>query len=146
MALEINQQFNQFVRFAEMQANPAKSEAIARVTGKEDALAGRTITASGSDHVRGVFTWGKRSGADETKNDETRALFKKAVADIFGGEKNIPQAVKDVMKLDDYGTKEDPSGKPLTARRIMAVNKAIVRFAVEDTVNDVARYVDDACK
>jgi len=129
MALEINQQFNQFVRFAEMQANPAKSEAIARVTGKEDALAGRTITASGSDHVRGVFTWGKRSGADETKNDETRALFKKAVADIFGGEKNIPESVKKAMVLGDYN-----QGKPLTARRIMAVQKALRPYIIKDAV------------
>ena len=146
MAITINAQFNKFVQFAQQQPNAATSKAIARVTGNEDALAGRSISASNTDHVRGVFNWGGRSGTDAEKNNETRKLFFKSVADIFGGEKNIPQAVKDVMKLDDYGTKEDPSGKPLTARRIMAVNKAIVRFAVEDTVNDVARYVDDACK
>ena len=41
MALKINEQFNRFLQFAEMQANPAKSEAIARVTGEENALDGR---------------------------------------------------------------------------------------------------------
>ena len=41
MALEINAQFNKFLRFAELQRNPAKSEAIAHITGDEDALAGR---------------------------------------------------------------------------------------------------------
>ena len=46
MAITINQQFLKFVQFAEHQANPAKSEAIARVTGREDALAGRTISAA----------------------------------------------------------------------------------------------------
>ena len=39
---------------------------------------------------------------------------------MFGGEGNIPDSVKDAMLLKDYG-----SGKPLTARRIMEVYKAI---------------------
>ena len=56
MALVINAQFSRFVQFAQQQANPATSEAIARVTGKEDALAGRSISASRTDHVRGVFS------------------------------------------------------------------------------------------
>ena len=63
MALETNAQFNKFLRFAELQANPAKSEAIARITGDGDALDGRAISASATDRVRGVFTWKKRSGA-----------------------------------------------------------------------------------
>ena len=36
MALEINAQFNKFLQFAELQRNPAKSEAIARITGFAD--------------------------------------------------------------------------------------------------------------
>ena len=79
MSITINQQYRQFVQFAERQANPTRSEAIARVTGREDALAGRTIIASNTDRVRGVFNWGKRSDDEETKNNETHALFKKAV-------------------------------------------------------------------
>lgn len=43
MTLEINAQFNKFLRFAELQANPAKSEAIARVAAKGDALAGQDL-------------------------------------------------------------------------------------------------------
>ena len=46
-------------------------------------------------------------------NDEVRELFRKSIAEMFGGEGNIPDSVKDAMLLKDYG-----SGKPLTARRI----------------------------
>ena len=125
MAITINAQFNQFVQFAQQQPNAATSKAIARVTGSEDALAGRSISASTTDHVRGVFSWSGRSDADAASNNETRRLFLKSVADIFGGEQNIPKAVKDVMKLEDYGTAERPLGKPLTARRIMAVKAEV---------------------
>ena len=39
---------------------------------------------------------------------------------MFGGENHIPDSVKAAMKLEDYG-----KGKPLTARRILAVKAAI---------------------
>ena len=146
MALEINAQFNRFVQFAQQQANPATSEAIARVTGNEDALAGRSISASNTDHVRGVFNWGSRSGTDADKNNETRALFKKAVADIFGGEDKIPKTVQDAMRLKDYGTPERPLGKPLTARRITAVNKAILRVLAADAVDSATQDINEMGK
>ena len=39
MAIDLNNaQFGQFVRFAEQQANPVKSEAIARLDGDDDPL------------------------------------------------------------------------------------------------------------
>ena len=100
MAITINAQFNKFVQFAQQQPNAATSTAIARVTGNEDALAGRSISASTTDHVRGLLNWG-RSGTDAEKNNETRRLFREAVASMFGGEANIPKTVKDVMKLED---------------------------------------------
>ena len=53
-------------------------------------------------------------------NDEVRELFRKSIADMFGGENNLPDSVKDAMLLKDYG-----SGKPLTARRILEVKNAI---------------------
>ena len=46
MAINLdNAQFRQFVQFAERQANPANSEAIARVNSGGGALAGRTVSA-----------------------------------------------------------------------------------------------------
>ena len=72
-------------------------------------------------------------------NNATRDAFMKAVADMFGGEDRIPDSVKDAMKLEDYG-----KGKPLTARRILAVKAAIdqvaeqARQATEKTDNCIA--------
>ena len=43
-----------------------------------------------------------------------------SLAEMFGGADKIPSDVKDAMKLSDYG-----KGKPLTARRIIAVKNAI---------------------
>ena len=53
-------------------------------------------------------------------NDHTRKIFKQAIANMFGGEDRIPDSVKTAMLMDDYNC-----GKPLTARRIMAVKVAI---------------------
>lgn len=64
MAITISAQFYQFVQFAQEQPNAATSKAIARVTGNEDALAGRSISASTTDHVRGVFSWRPASCRD----------------------------------------------------------------------------------
>lgn len=83
------------------------------------------ISVSNTDHVSGVFSWRGRSGTDAEKNNETRRLFREAVAAMFGGEERIPESVKKAMLLKDYGTAENPSGKPLTARRIMAVKVAV---------------------
>ena len=86
------------------------NNSIARVTEginiSEGALAGRTITAATADSVKGFFHW-RRADADKLANNETRAIFKQAIIDMFGGESNIPKSVKDAMKLGDYG-----KGKP----------------------------------
>ena len=121
MTIDLNNaQFRQFVQFAEMQANPAKSEAVARVTGERDALAGRTITAATNDRVHHWYNYtGARSETNATENNDARALFREAVFSMFGGEANVPENVKGAMKLADYD-----QGKPLTARRIIAVRDA----------------------
>ena len=61
-----------------------------------------------------------RGGNAKRANNEVRAMFMKSVADMFGGERNIPDSVREAMLLKDYGC-----GKPLTARRILAVKEAI---------------------
>ena len=83
---------------------------------------------------------GGRSATDATKNNEARKLFRDAVADMFGGEQNIPESVKTAMLLKDYGTEENPSGKPLTARRIMAVKAEVDRIIAVHAAfnNDIA--------
>ena len=130
MPLEINNQnlfqnaqFQQFVDFAEAAVKAGKQKAIARLsTGvdiKTGALAGRTITASTTDSVRGIFKWFRKPD-DQKANDATRKIFHDAIIDMFGGENKIPASVKKAMIMADYG-----KGKPLTARRIIAVATAI---------------------
>ncbi len=63
-----------------------------------------------------------RSGDEKQLNDETRAVFKQAVIDIFGTSINdVPKSVQDAMELNKFNN----TGRPLTARRILAVNTAI---------------------
>ena len=115
-----NAQFQQFVQFAETAIAAGKQKAIARVeTSEVGGIANRTIVPGSGDWV-GIGVG--RLASLKRANNTTRDAFMKAVADMFGGENHIPDSVKDAMKLEDYG-----KGKPLTARRIMAVKEAIVQ-------------------
>ena len=69
---------------------------------------------------KGAFASFKRTADMKAANDQVRDLFRKTVAGMFGGEKFIPDIVRDNMKLEDFG-----KGKPLTARRINLVKIAI---------------------
>ena len=133
MALEINAQFNQFVQFAEQRTNPTTSKAIARA-GVEGPLGGRAIKAAEKREGDSVRPFLPRSQANKNANDAVRNLFRQSVASMFGGENRIPPSVKEAMRLKDYGC-----GKPLTARRIMAV-----KAAVETVLGRVAPALDQA--
>lgn len=119
MALDINgynATFKAFTDFATQSVEAGKSKAVARAGG-EGPLAGRVITAAKHDWV-GIGAG--RLGSLKDANNAARDLFRNAIADMFGGPDKIPQGVKDAMKLADFG-----KGKPLTARRIIAVKNAI---------------------
>ena len=63
-----------------------------------------------------------RTNEQKDLNNDTRAVFKQAVIDIFGTSiDDVPKKVRDAMNLSKF----DNKGRPLTARRILAVNKAI---------------------
>ncbi len=80
-----------------------------------------TCNYSNADAPRGLFNRAARSRDQQDLNNATRAVFKQAVIDIFGTSINdVPKKVQSAMCLSDYDC-----GKPLTARRILAVNKAI---------------------
>lgn len=81
-------------------ANPANSEAIARVTGGRDAFTGREISASDNDRVHhwGNLFW--RSDKSETENNDARDLFREAVFSMFGGKEKVPESVKTAMRLE----------------------------------------------
>lgn len=137
MAIKINQnnQFNQFVKFAQDAMEAGKAKAIARENIIENGGgAVRTITRGSGDHA---FAF-KRSRANKTANDTVRELFRDSVIAMFGSEDKIPESVKKAMLLKDYGV-----GKPLTARRILAVQKAITK-AVEPIYGKVSRQVAEA--
>lgn len=115
----VSNQFNKFVEFAQNQYAVGKKTAIATrgavEVGAGTPLEERTIAKSSGDWI-GKF----RFQARKDINNAVRDLFKKTIIDMFGGEHNIPDGVKTAMLLKDYG-----KGKPLTARRIMAVKTAI---------------------
>ena len=121
MALDINgynATFNAFVKFADdsMRTN---AKAVARFgEGGAEALEGRTVVAVDpkTDKVGKVG----RSLEQKDINNKIRTAFRDAIINMFGGEKNIPKSVMKAMLMSDYG-----KGKPLTARRIMAVKQAI---------------------
>ena len=115
-----NDTFKAFLDFARISESAGETKAIARaaIDVKTGALAGRAVTFSETDSVRGFFKW-FRSADDKAANDTTRRIFKDAIIDMFGGESKIPESVKKAMVLADYG-----KGKPLTARRIIAVQAA----------------------
>ena len=119
MALEINAQYTMFVQFAQQQADAEHSKVIARVGG-EGPLGGRDIKAAERGEGDSVRPFLPRSGANKNKNNAVRDLFRQAIREMFGGEERIPPNVKEAMRLQDYG-----DGRPLTARRIMAVKAAV---------------------
>ena len=81
-----------------------------------------TCSYSQADAPRGLFNMASRSQDKKELNNATRAIFKQAVIDIFGGSINdVPKSVQSAMELGKF----DGVGRPLTARRILAVNKAI---------------------
>ena len=111
-----NSDFKAFVDFATSNVNKGQTKAIVRVDAKAgNPLSNRNIKAATGDRIgSGWF----RSDVNMQANNEARSFFMKAVEDMFPG--GIPQSVLDAMKLSDFG-----EGKPLTARRIVAVQKAV---------------------
>ena len=120
MALDINgynATFRKFANFAQAEVDAGRHKSIADAGVK--ALKGRNILAVSTAKNDEVHKW-TRTNDQYIVNDRTRALFKKAIVDMFGGESKIPESVKKAMLLSDYD-----QGKPLTARRILAVKAAI---------------------
>ena len=141
MPLGINGYNDTFKAFTDFATQAKGGSTIAQVGGEKNTvvgagpLAGRTIVAkTGFDFIGNV---GRRQASRDV-NNEVRELFKQAIADLFHGESNIPMSVLDAMKLADFG-----KGKPLTARRILAVKAAIDQAAAAaDQGADAAGGID----
>ena len=100
--------FQKFVDFANKAYATKGEDTVARFSGMP------------RGDYKGTFASFWRTADMKTANDQVRNLFRKTIADMFGGEKFIPDVVRDNMKLEDFG-----KGKPLTARRINLVRIAI---------------------
>ena len=103
-----NANFQRFVDFADKAYATSGENTAARFTGMP------------KGDYKGTFASFMRTSAMKSANDQVRDNFLKTVAGMFGGEKFIPDIVRDNMKLEDFG-----KGKPLTARRIKLVKIAI---------------------
>ncbi|MBQ6472910.1 MAG: hypothetical protein IJJ33_13080 [Victivallales bacterium] len=121
MPLDINgysDNFRMFTEFARQHIDAGRNAAIANVAGVQ----GKKVSSLVASETDKAGFWGalNRNQAESKINDLTRKLFLNSVSEMFGGFKNIPASVMDAIKFDDYAM-----GKPLTARRIMAVKEAI---------------------
>ena len=98
MAINLdNAQYGKFVQFAEQQIQAGNEKAIARDGGAgAGPLVGHTIVVANSGDKVASF-W--RSQADKDANNAARDLFRQTIADMFGGEANIPRSVREAMSL-----------------------------------------------
>jgi len=148
MITAVSYQFERFLDFAEERVKAGKDTAIATKgevrIGAGTPLEERAIYSTDKKDFVGMTIL--RGGDTKRANDEVRELFRKSIVDMFGGEGNIPDSVKDAMLLKDYG-----QGKPLTARRILEVYKAIealdrtnIFHPCSDTNGELAKMALDA--
>jgi hypothetical protein len=100
--------FQRFVDFANNACATSGENTAARFTGMP------------KGDYKGSFASLLRTADMKSANDQVRDNFLKTIAGMFGGEKFIPDIVRDNMKLEDFS-----KGKPLTARRIQLVKIAI---------------------
>ncbi len=91
MALDLNtgysNVFKTFVDFAQERVDANDATAVADA--HANPLGGRKVLAITQSLTDEVHKW-TRGMDDWTVNHRTRALFRQAVADMFGGEKRIP--------------------------------------------------------
>lgn len=133
---ELNANFNAFVNFARAQMAAGNEKAVARLgdQGTFTLGAGRVITAAKAGDANYDAAYKAfRSAAAKAANLDVRNLFMKSMVEIFGSESRIPDSVK--AQMTNFGT-----SKPLTARRIMAINNAVqsLRLAPQVELADQA--------
>ena len=137
--LSIQQKYDMFAAFA---ADRGDTSTIAEASSD-----GKSIKEKKSyDFVGNI---GRRAGSRGV-NNATRNLFKQTLMGMFNvtDENDLPDSVKEVMKLEDYHNK----GKPLTSRRILAVTKAadaVFNARLQPLVAEAARQgvpIDDSVK
>ena len=117
--MKISQNLEAFRLFAETMKESGKESVVIRAT-EASVFGSRRLQVSVASDDRAYAFF--RSDEAKSANTRTRDMFFKTVAKEFGGEKFIPQSVKDAMT--NFGGASD---KPLTARRIVAVCDAVIK-------------------
>lgn len=117
-----NPQFNEFVRFA-------SQEGVSGQTTLESAQGGTGVMSITAKSKRDFIGNIGRSGESKTVNKNVRDLFMNSVLTMFGASKleDLPDVVKAAMKPEDFKA----HGKPLTARRVLAVQTAVKQNEME---------------
>jgi len=118
--IEYLQQLSAFTKFANVRINAEDKNAVACIT--QDGGNVQEISKNSLDKPYAFFPL-VRSRTNKQMNNETRALFKNTIANLFGGEDKIPQSVKDDMHFGTF----DGKGHPLTAKRINIVKNSILK-------------------
>ena len=139
MALDINgynSAFKSFVEFAQNRTGENQEKAIADARIKK--FNGEEVLTIAHVKTDDVHKW-LRTGDECDVNDRTRAIFRAAVVNMFGGESKVPESVKKAMLMEDYD-----KGKPLTARRILAVKEAIDADGTAKARSATIRFETDA--
>lgn len=113
MAIDVQAQ-SRYDQFADFAAKAAKEKTIVGTAH----YGMHVVPKSKFDFVGNIG----RSAASKAANDAARNNFMDAVLGMFGVKdaKDLPDSVRTAMKLEDYG-----KGRPLTARRILAVKAAV---------------------
>ncbi len=130
-----NAAFKAFADFAQRRVEANDAKAVVRVNLPQP-LAGRNVMAVTQSRTDSIHKFWRSSDAC-VANDLARTIFKRAVFDMFGGESRIPESVKKSMLLGDFDC-----GKPLTARRILAVKTAIDNFNASKFVANLPETLD----
>ena len=129
MATQVNLNDAQFRAFTQFAASVSDKGTVLKANDNPLTASDgtpRKIVAKGYDGYGHI--WRKQPSKDI--NNDVRTLFRDTVLRMFGVNdvQNLPDDVKTAMKTGDYD-----KGKPLTARRIIAVSTAIAK--VVDPVN-----------
>lgn len=136
--ISANNELSAFFTFADAEMGKGNKRAVARfgADGGGPGHAVSVVAASGFGHefVGNVF----RSARTEDINDMVRRRFLSAVLKAMGTSdvKDLPDVVRDALRMDDFG-----KGLPLTARRIAAVKAAMLELKPWTTLGECAKGI-----
>lgn len=130
MGIELNATLNSFIEWAQRDNVGNDNLVHATALPSKDGMQVK-LSDNKNDGIGFCARW-RRDDYTKNMNNATRTLFKNAVMDLFNAKtiNDVPKAVRDKMKLGDYD-----KGRPLSARRILAVVTAVKDVIVANAFN-----------